>query len=171
MEELISFSDQQQIEKTWSPLSDQVRGGGSSILMELQNDQTARIFGELKLNAQNAGFASYRVKKKDSSFWSLKNNSTFNVVIRGDGRTYKFLVKDEVANAPLSDYSWQAVIRTTADFQTMIIKIADLKPIYRGKAMQKMKPLDLSRIVEFGFQINDKKEGPFEFVLKSVAVF
>ena len=171
MEQLISFHDDQQIGKIWSPVSDQLRGGNSSISMQIKKDQTARLFGILKLNSQNAGFASYRVSPSDGSFWNLKNCSTLNVVSRGDGRIYKLLVKDELAAAPLSDYSWQAEIPTTSDFQITAIKISDLKPFYRGKIMLDIKPLDSSRLVEFGFQINDKKEGPFEFNLKSVDCF
>ncbi len=168
MEKIISFSDSNAGKTVWFPLSDQVRGGNSSIAMQIESDLTARFFGELRLNDQNAGFASYRIKKENSSTWNLSHYSMLSITSRGDGRAYKLLIKDQAAEGSLADYSWQAEIPTTAALQTIAIKISDLKPVYRGKEMQSIKQLDLSHVVEFGFQINDKKEGFFEFYLKSV---
>ena len=167
-ESIITFVNGEQADLFWSPISDQIRGGLSTISMELKNDQSASFFGELKLNENNAGFASFRVKKEDGSFWNLQKKSALQVVSRGDGRTYKLLVKDEAANAAVEDYSWQALIPTSKNFKNVNLKISDLKPIYRGRIMKNVKPLDSSKIVEFGFQINDKKEGPFELNLKSL---
>ena len=168
MEQIIAFDNRWDLNYLWSPLSDQIRGGNSTISMEAPHDQTARIFGELKLNNQNAGFASMRVLRQNGKLWNLQKTTGLNILSRGDGRIYKLLVKDLVAKSSSAEYSWQAEILTTTHFQITNVRFSDFKPVYRGRSIQSNLSLDLSQIVEFGFQINDKKVGPFEFILKSV---
>lgn len=171
MEQLILFNNSTVENLISSPLTDQVRGGKSNMSMETMADQTARFFGDLILNSEGAGFASFRFRKKDRTFWNLKDSSTFNIICCGDGRTYKLLLKDEAADQSEMDYSWQAKIPTAAGFHNTEILIAALKPFYRGREMKDILQFDASRIVEIGFQINDKKEGPFEMKVKSVECF
>lgn len=171
MKQLVGFNNNEFNNLIWSSLTDQIRGGRSMIEMEIQADGAARFFGQLILNNEGAGFASYRVRKKDQTFWNLKDFSALNILCCGDGRTYKILLKDQTADQSETNYSWQAKIQTSAEFMMTAIALAGLRPFYRGKEMKDISAFDSSRIVEIGFQINDKKEGPFEFQIKAINSF
>ena len=164
---LISFTNPE-LFGFWSPLTDQIRGGNSVIFMEVLPNETSKIYGELNLNSENAGFASFRVSKEDNTAWNLKNKSVINVTSKGDGRVYKLLVKDEATTNSVIDYSWQAQILTKNSYKKNKINLALLKPVYRGQIIKNVPPLDTSKIVELGIQINDKIPGKFEFNLKSI---
>ena len=77
----------------WSPLTDQIRGGRSTAFIKIIPNQTAHIYGELTL-LDNAGFASYRVVPLRGQPWNLLNAKAIRIESRGDGRNYKFLLKD-----------------------------------------------------------------------------
>ncbi len=169
-----SFAEQTLVEFTvasrfgfWLPLTDQIRGGKSTIEMQIENDQSASIFGNLTL-MNGAGFASYRVTPTETKFWNLANESELLVESSGDGRTYKVLLKDQVAADSIQDYSWEAELVTTSQLRTESIPLLQFKPYYRGRVLENIQPLDQKKIVQIGIQLNDKQPGPFLIRLRSI---
>ena len=152
----------------WSPLTDSVRGGKSTAFLEIQPDQTAKIFGELTL-IENAGFASYRVIKVDHQAWDLQNAASLIVDAAGDGRTYKVLLKDKAAATSPQDYSWEAPLPSTSQMHSTFISLSDFKPYFRGRELSGVPPLNKSQIQQMGIQINDKMAGLYSFRLKAIS--
>ena len=86
-------------------------------------------FGDLKIN-EGAGFASYRTTEKVD----LSDFEKIQIPVKGDGRKYKIILKDQQAKQSLMDYSYQAEFTTsTSESIVLDLKIEDFKPVYRGK--------------------------------------
>lgn len=155
----------------WSPLTDQVRGGKSTAFMRLLPDATAEFSGELTL-IDNAGFASYRAIQRSGANWNFSDASNLVVEFAGDGRTYKILLKDTAASTAAADYSWECELPTNSNGQMQTVKLpfTCFAPIYRGRFLPNVPPLDLSQITQIGIQLNDKIPGPYVVRLKSISI-
>lgn len=143
----------------WRVLTDEVRGGNSRATMVVfQEEGYALIAGELRLNSNQAGFASYRLDGQ----WDLSQSSTLEFSNIGDGREYKILLKDRSAPAEGAEVgSFQLKFISSTDRRTVSLRLADVEYVVRGRVVAPPQPLDLSQIVEIGIQINDGQEGPF----------
>ena len=151
----------------WSPLTDQVRGGQSTAFMQILPDQTAQISGSLSL-IDNAGFASFRVARADHQAWDLKGAKSLTVEAAGDGRVYKMLLKDMAAEKSTRDYSWEASIKPDAALQPFVIPLSTFKPVFRGREINDVPPLNKNEIRQMGIQLNDHNAGPYMVRLKSI---
>lgn len=147
----------------WSPLTDSIRedGAGSTAFMSVDWSRGVGSFsGALKLDKNGKGFSSYRA----FSQWDLSKVESLKFEVRGDGRTYKVLLKDKVANSskPESDdYSFQAQFKTTPGEVTEVeVPLEKFEAIYRGRKVSGLK-LDPSQVESIGLQINDGIEGAF----------
>jgi hypothetical protein len=152
----------------WEPLTDAVRGGRSTAFMEEQGLRSAIIFGDLSLNRRGFGFASYRVKPIGKESWSFEDASALVIEARGDGRTYKLLLKDEAAFRSEEDYSWQAQFTPKDQFESFVLPLNSFRPIFRGNEMEETPTFDPRSIFQIGIQINDGKSGPFSVEVKSL---
>ena len=144
----------------WFPLTDQIRFGekGSTAFMSVDWEKaTGSFFGELKIN-DGAGFASYRnIDKVD-----LSDYNTLEIPVKGDGRKYKVILKDQQAIQSLVDYSYQAEFTTSNNELKQIgLNLEDFKPVYRGKIDNSLPELNKAQIEEMGLQINDKIPGAY----------
>jgi hypothetical protein len=144
----------------WYPLTDQIRFGdkGSTAFMSVDWEKgTGSFFGDLKIN-EGAGFASYRTTEKVD----LSDYNKIEIPIKGDGRKYKIILKDQQAKSSPNDYSYQSEF-TTIDGETknIVLNVEDFKPIYRGKIDMSLPELNKAEIEEMGLQINDKIQGSY----------
>jgi hypothetical protein len=144
----------------WSPLTDAVRpnGAGSTAFMEVDWINAIGSFaGELKLNKTGKGFASYRALSQ----WNLEGTEKIQFYVKGDGRTYRLLLKDSASMNADDDFSYQATFETVKNEWVLVsLETSSFKPFYRGQVIAA--PLiNLSDIQEIGLQINDGKAGPF----------
>lgn len=144
----------------WYPLTDRIRFGekGSTAFMSVDwENGTGSFFGDLKIN-QGAGFASYRTTEEVD----LSSFSKIEIPVKGDGRKYKVILKDQLSKSSLTDYSYQAEFETTdGETQNMVFKLEDFKPVYRGKIDTSFPDLNKAEIKEMGLQVNDKLEGSY----------
>ena len=145
-------------------MTDAIRGsdaGGSTAFMDVDFKRAIGTFqGELKLDANGKGFASYRADSR----WDLSNVNQIQFMAKGDGRPYKLLLKD--ANQAVT---YEAEFQTVKDQWTPIaVDFAAFKPIARGKASS-ASPLDLSAIEEVGLQINDGKAGSYSLDFSEIS--
>lgn len=151
----------------WTKLTDQVRGGSSTIELKIQPDGKARISGTLAL-IDGAGFASVRATRIDKTLWNFAKSKRIVIRARGDGRTYRVLLKDTAAVRSQIDYSWEADIKPGPQYEDIPLEFSSFSSIRRGRPYATNSTLNLEEIVEIGLQINDKKEGPFMIDLDSV---
>jgi monofunctional biosynthetic peptidoglycan transglycosylase len=135
--------------------------------MALQNDQTGKISGELFLQ-DGFGFASYRVTPTEKPSWNIQGSNEVAIEAKGDGRSYRILLKDARAYSASEDYSWQFEFTPRASFEQVRIPLDRLRPIFRGRELEDLPPIDLAEILEIGIQINDGIEGPYSIELKSI---
>jgi NADH dehydrogenase [ubiquinone] 1 alpha subcomplex assembly factor 1 len=152
----------------WSPVTDAVRGGASTIAMTIDTqNQRSLITGFLRLNAEGAGFASYRVENADRRVWRLENNAGIGIEVVGDGREYTLLIEDIYSvDSERPNYNWQVKFPTTAgQKKSFTFPWGSFKAISRGREISPPRPLDLSSVKQIGIQINDKKNGPFRLEL------
>jgi hypothetical protein len=144
----------------WYPLTDQIRFGekGSTAFMSVDWDKaTGSFFGDLKIN-EGVGFASYRTTEQVDL--SLYNK--IEIPVKGDGRRYKIILKDQQAKASSMDYSYQLEFSTVDNkLKNIVLKLEDFKPIYRGKIDLSLPELNKAEIEEMGIQINDKIQGSY----------
>jgi hypothetical protein len=155
----------------WFPVTDAVRGGKSTIFMQVNRDQTATVSGELVLNESNAGFASYRVQREDGTNWNIGSAQALVIEARGDGREYKLLIEDKNSSSSRPKFTWQAAfVPPTNQFGEIEIQVDQLVPVSRGQVFVGAPTFDASNVMEIGFQINDKQNGPFRLDLKAVEV-
>jgi NADH dehydrogenase [ubiquinone] 1 alpha subcomplex assembly factor 1 len=145
----------------WFALTDAVRpdGGGSTAFMAVDwTEKKASFSGELKLDANQKGFASFRAQ----DVWDLTEAKTLKFKAKGDGRTYSILIKDEFAERSLQDYSYQAQFQADSAGGVKTIDIQSMVPVYRGQKMKNAPALELSKIRQIGIQINDGQNGPYQ---------
>ncbi len=162
---LISFSPEQFANVSWSPLTDQLRGGRSWIDLKLSNQLSALITGELFL-IDGAGFSSVRfARTKEPKIWDLSSFGKVIVRVKGDGRLYRILLKDLNMAESIESYSYEASFMTNSEVQEIHLPLASFVATRRGRALPNAPPLVLSQIVEIGLQINDKIEAPFAIEL------
>ena len=120
------------------------------------------FFGDLKIN-QGAGFASYR----NAVNLNLSDFQKIEIEVKGDGREYKILIKDESAKNSVTDYSYQAQFKSESNItRNLSLDLNEFKPVYRGKVDMNLPMLDKSKIVELGIQINDGQAGPYNILFK-----
>jgi NADH dehydrogenase [ubiquinone] 1 alpha subcomplex assembly factor 1 len=149
----------------WFPATDMIRFGakGSTAFMTVNwKKNQGAFFGELKLN-QNVGFASYRVNQD----LDLTNFKKIEFEVKGDGRSYKVLLKDLSATQSNDDYSYQAKFNTTKNKkQTVSLNLADFVPVYRGKISTTLPALNTAEVTQLGLQINDGIAGQYKLDFK-----
>ena len=148
------FSEKQDWSQ-WQIENDTVMGGRSSAEL-VRNESINVLFKGTVSLENNGGFASVQYR-----FNPLKVSDYSKAVVRlkGDGKRYQFRVK-----ANLSDnYSFIQYFETTDDWQTVKIPLAEMKPVYRGRDVNRPN-FDADHIEEIRFLIGNKK--PQDFALE-----
>jgi hypothetical protein len=127
---------------------------GKMVLVVFLSDA---VNSALKIN-NGVGFASYRVRDN----FNLSEFDKIRIKVKGDGREYKILMKDERAIQSTEDYSYQAAFKTKSDEEQIIeLSLKDFKPVYQGKIDLSLPQVQTQNIRELGLQINDKISGPY----------
>lgn len=152
----------------WFPLTDQVRGGRSTIDLKVTESGTATIEGKLTL-IDGAGFSSVRATRLAEPFvWDLSSASEIVFNARGDGRLYRILLKDRVAAQSGDSYNYEASFVSSPDFAEVRIPLRSFAPLRRGRPFP-APALDVREVVEIGLQLNDKIEGPFRLEIGAIS--
>lgn len=150
----------------WRPLTDAVRGGNSTANMTVvEAEGYALIAGELRLNSNDAGFASYRLDGQ----WDLSQSSALEFNAMGDGREYKILLKDDYVPAAGEEVgTFQLSFVSSAVRETKVLALANVEYVVRGRVTAPPRALNLSQIKEIGIQINDGLNGPYQIRVYSL---
>ncbi len=141
--------------KPWQTVNDGVMGGRSEGRFKIKDDKKMEFFGTLSLE-NNGGFASVRAR---SGNFGLAAGDVIVARVRGDGRQYNFNV---YAQRNLGGYSYRQSFKTKKDEWIEVeFPIEKFDATWRGRRFPNQK-LDPSKVTGLGFQLGDKKAGPFK---------
>ncbi len=165
METLIDFSNSSAAH--WQIVNDSVMGGISRSVLEMHDDGYALFSGTVSLE-NNGGFAS--VRNRAQSPVDLSGFKGLAVRVFGDGKTYSLRVRT-VKDGRLTPYSYELHFPTMAgEWQTHKLAYSDFRPVFRGRAVRTA-PLNSDAILEIGFMIQDRQEGPFSLGISNISVY
>lgn len=147
----------------WIIINDDVMGGISNSFLEINKINKIVFSGNLSLK-NNGGFASCR---KSYDFKNLPKFDSFLLKVRGDGKTYKLILR-----ALNSSIYYSVDFRTKKNqLTTERIELDKFKPFYRGRQIFGYEKLEIDNIGFIGFQISDKQEGKFSLEIVSLNTF
>ncbi|MCS7225694.1 MAG: CIA30 family protein [Gloeomargarita sp. SKYB31] len=160
----------------WGALDDVVMGGRSQ--SGLVPDPAGARFEGVVTTENNGGFASVRTRNLQPPL-DLRGHTGLVLRVRGDGKRYKFLVRDD-ANWDSLAYSAQFDTQP-ATWITVKLPFSDLVPVFRAKTVPNAPPLDLSRIVSLQIMLSkfayDGQRnptfvpGPFRLQIASIGTY
>lgn len=141
--------------RPWQTVNDGVMGGRSDGRFKINDEKKMEFFGTLSLE-NNGGFASVRARGGNLG---LKAGDVIVARVRGDGREYNFNV---YAQRNLGGYSYRQAFKTKKnEWIEVEFPIEKFAATWRGRRFPNAK-LDPSKVTGLGFQLGDKKAGPFK---------
>jgi len=143
----------------WRVVNDSVMGGASEGNFKTNAPGHGVFYGKVSTE-NNGGFSSLRYR---FSSIEIKNFTEVVLRVKGDGKQYQFRIKDSLKNS----HSYVTVFQTTNHWQTIIIKLSDLYPAFRGKKLQ-MKNFSSTTISEIAFLIANKKTEAFKLEIDKI---
>ena len=149
---LVFSFEEENIEKKWMVVNDNVMGGRSKGGFEFKNEKL--IFSG-STNTNGGGFSSIRTIPIDFYF---KDKTGLHIRNKGDGRTYKLGVRMEGKSV-----SYRTNFTTGNGWQEAKIPFDNMDVSWRGRPLSKAEhPLQKSKIRSIEFMIYDKQDGPFK---------
>lgn len=144
----------------WSIVNDNVMGGISNSDLYITDENNLMFFGNVSLK-NNGGFASSRLGFEKGK---LKNIKGFKIRLKGDGKKYKFRLRESYRSSNYStDFDTKSGVWTSIE-----ILVSDLNPMFMGYYSRNTKKLEIENISSLGFQISDKQEGEFKLEIMHV---
>lgn len=153
------------IELDWSVVNDTVMGGRSSSRVEVDGDSQLRFSGELSLE-NNGGFASIRSGIGSLSF---ADSDSVRLRVLGDGRSYQLRLysRQRFRGEPVA---YVGEFRTrSGQWTTAELRIADLRPRYRGQPLQ-APVLSGEQVIGIGLLLGDGQPGPFQLMVEQISL-
>ena len=156
---IFDFEDRSQF-SGWRTVLDGVMGGRST--GRIQAGSGTLIFDGATSLENNGGFSSIRCDIPDGMF---DGADAVRLVVKGDGRDYKFSVKSTRGRG--AGGYWVSFPTTKDEWTEVVIPIETLDRQFMGQRLQgRVSPEDI-RAVEF--YIFDKKAGPFRLEVDSIS--
>ena len=155
---IVDFSNGSNLDN-WYIVNDGVMGGLSQGNIKLDRNGYAVFAGEISLD-NYGGFSSvrYRPEKLDVS-----NYSKICLRVKGDSKKYQLRLKTSSRDY----YSYMAEFYTSGEWETIILDLKDMYPIFRGSRLRKPNFPKIS-IGEIGFLIGNKKEESFSLSIEQI---
>lgn len=161
---LFDFTDPETV-RLFRSINDGVMGGVSTGSLVAREGEGAVFRGIVSFD-NNGGFASVRSVPGE---FRLAGHQGFTLRVKGDGKTYKILLK---TSAALDGVQYQARFQPPpAVWKWLSIPFSSFVPAFRGRVLTDGDPLDPARVVTVGLMISDRQEGPFSLTLSSVSVY
>lgn len=160
---LIDFDQPTRTE--WYVVNDGVMGGVSRSDITRTDENVGRFSGTLSLE-NNGGFASVRAMLGRQD---LSGFAGVRLRVRGDGRTYQLRFRTDDR---FDGIAYRASFQTRdGDWVTVTIPFEEFEPVFRGRVLTDVPPLDTSRIFQLSFMLADKNPGPFTLDIEYVEAF
>jgi hypothetical protein len=145
----------------WKIVDDGVMGGLSSSTFFVDKAGNGIFKGSVSLE-NNGGFCSVRYFFKPIS---LKNQKTFSIRLKGDGKKYQFRVKSKVSDY----YSYIYEFQTTSEWKTVEIAITEMYASFRGRTLN-LPNYDGASLEEIAFLIGNKQNENFQLMIDTIEV-
>lgn len=147
----------------WMIVNDDVMGGlSSSKLSRIEEEDSIRFEGLLSLK-NNGGFSSVRALVEEKEFADAKQ---ICIEVRGDGREYQFRLRD---NFQFGGYAYAVRFKTEPEtWQTIYFSPKHFFPLFRGRLLTTIPPIEFKDIKQLGFLLADKKEQGFRLDIRSI---
>lgn len=164
------------LQQTWGALDDVVMGGVSNSSLQSEPG-IARFTGDVSTE-NSGGFASVRTRNFEPPL-NLADFSGIALQVKGDGKRYKFLIRDEDTWDSIAySYSFDTVAN---EWITVQIPFQQLTPVFRAKTVKTPRPLDQNRIrslqlmlskFEYDSALNPHfSPGQFQLDIETIAVY
>ena len=151
---LFRFDDAESA-KPWQTVNDGVMGGRSDGRFRINDDKKMEFFGTLSLE-NNGGFASVRTRGTNLG---LKQGDSIVARVRGDGRDYNVNL---YVPRSIGRNSYRQPFKTKKnEWIEVTLPFDKFVATWRGRVFPNDK-LDPSEVTGMGFQLSDKKAGPFK---------
>lgn len=157
---LIDFQDPAE-SRRWRAINDNVMGGISRGSMRVE--ASVGVFsGETSL-ANNGGFASVR---RDPQVFDLSTEAGIAMYVRGDGRSYQLrLYTYQLPQGA----AYRAIFQPAAgEWQRIELTWQDFQPMFRGRRLPDLPPIDPAAIDRVGLMIVDRQAGPFRLEVAQI---
>ena len=161
---LIDFTDKKAGHQM-NVVNDGVMGGLSQGIIEMTQNDSLLFKGNISLQ-NNGGFSSFRIGGK---LWDLSAWKGFEILVRGDGRTYGL-------RATTDETFLRSSVSFTADFKTvkdewvkLQIPFSKMKASWRGRKLDRN--FDPAQIKGLGIILADKQAGKFALEIKSISAW
>ena len=142
----------------WQIVNDDVMGGVSTSRFQVLTN--GAVFSGVVSLENNGGFASVRSSPIRQIVSGL---DAFVVRVRGDGRRYKFTVRNDTGfDTPI----YQCAFTTKrGEWQEHRLPFKDFVPTFRGRVLSDVSQLNPVKVSSVGFLISDKQDGGFKLEL------
>ncbi|NEQ53530.1 MAG: hypothetical protein F6K11_25905 [Leptolyngbya sp. SIO3F4] len=150
----------------WRTVVDGVMGGRSSGRVTSPTPGTLRFTGDLSLE-NNGGFSQARTSVDGSDFVGSEG---IEIIVRGDGRTYKFDVR--LKNVRMMAGAYQQDFKTVdGEWQTIRLPFDDFRLYSFGRLVSNAPQITPANIESIGVTLSDKKPGAFLLELDAVRTY
>jgi NADH dehydrogenase [ubiquinone] 1 alpha subcomplex assembly factor 1 len=149
----------------WYVQNDNVMGGRSRGGFETVDSGELIFAGST--NTNGGGFSSIRTRRFDLD---LSDYDGIRLRLKGDGRRYTWQLQTTARYRGFWVSYWADFETEDGEWSTVDIPFSRFYPQIRGYRLNEPQ-LDASRITELGLYIYDKKDGPFELHLDSIAAY
>lgn len=157
---LFDFNSESNI-RNWRIVDDVVMGGRSNGNFKINKSGHGEFSGEVSLE-NNGGFSS--VRYNFNTINSSEYNS-FQLRIKGNGKTYQFRVKDSRYRRFSYIYSFQ----TSGKWETVEIPFDKMYPSFRGYRLDQPN-FNGQEMEEIAFLIGNKKEQSFKLLIDKITL-
>ncbi len=151
--------DKNAITNDWKIVDDVVMGGESNGRFLIDDDGNGVFEGEISLK-NNGGFSSVRHQFEKII---VTEKSTVLIRLKGDGKDYQFRIKDKSSTS----HSYITTFKTSGEWQTIEIKLADLYPSFRGRKLD-LPNYEATSFEEIVFLIGNGKNESFKLMLDKI---
>lgn len=146
---------------TWNIVNDVVMGGVSRSAFTLDEKGNGVFAGTVSLE-NNGGFCMVR---HGFAKISVDDYKKISIRLKGDGKRYQFRLKSDRNDY----YSYVLYFNTSGDWETIVINLNDMYPVFRGQKLD-MPPFSNHSIEEIGFLIGNKKEESFTLAIDKIVL-
>lgn len=143
----------------WRTVDDTVMGGRSDSEFYINSDGHAVFTGDISLK-NYGGFCSVRY---NFGTLDIGDFSKISIRLKGDGKDYKLRLKNTSKNY----YSYQKDIKTSGEWQNLVVDLSDFYPTFRGRDLD-LPNFKHSSVEEFGILIANKKAEQFKLLIDKI---
>lgn len=149
----------------WRIINDGVMGGLSKGEIVFNNRNAAVFQGNVSLE-NSGGFSLVRTKPKP---YRLGDFTGIVLRVKGDGKKYQFRLR---MNDRFDGVSYRYHFETESKkWITIKVPFNESVPVFRGRVLDNVQPINPSKIEQIGFLISDKQAGPFRLEIDWIKAY